>query len=98
MQEQGWEDVGLRFQIVTKTKSPQVQIENVMRTSQDEDDFRRTAMGVLKAIDAGVNYPVRSWACKSCPYKSACTQLSRPKILGAHSLNIIEARQERVAA
>jgi putative RecB family exonuclease len=79
LKEQGWqpEQLGLRFQVVTKTKCPQVQIEDVVRSSEDEDDFRRIALGVLKAIDAGVSYPVRGWQCKSCPYKRACSKRSK---------------------
>ena len=67
-------EVGLRYQIVTKTKSPVVQVENVIRSFSDEDDFRRVSLGVLKAIDAGVSYPVRGWQCRSCPYQSRCNK------------------------
>ncbi len=74
MHELGWSPIGLRYQIVTKTKSPQVQIENIVRDQQDEDDFLRVAFGVLKAIDAGVSYPVRGWQCRSCPYQTACAK------------------------
>jgi CRISPR/Cas system-associated exonuclease Cas4 (RecB family) len=75
--EQGHQEVGLRYQIVTKTKSPAVQVEDVMRDESDEDDFRRIALGVLKAIDNGVSYPVRGWQCRSCPYKAACSKRSK---------------------
>lgn len=71
-EELGFNDVGLRYQVITKTKSPQVQVENVVRSFEDEDDFRRVSLGVLKAIDAGVSYPLRGWQCRSCPYQSAC--------------------------
>jgi CRISPR/Cas system-associated exonuclease Cas4 (RecB family) len=73
LQEAGQEDIGLRFQIVTKTKNPQVQIEDVVRTPQDESDFRRTAVGVLRAIDAGAFFPMRGWQCRTCPFEHACT-------------------------
>ncbi len=68
----GLGDVGLRFQVITKTKAPQVQVADVERTDADEEDFARTAAGVLKAIDAGVSYPLRGWQCKSCQYAHAC--------------------------
>ena len=68
----GMGEVGLRFQIVTKTKVPVVQIGDITRDAQDEDDFLRTAGGVLKAIDAGVSYPVRGWACRGCQFAHAC--------------------------
>jgi hypothetical protein len=68
----GLGDVGVRYQVTTKTKVPAIQVEYVVRGEQHEDDLLRTALGVLRAIDAGVEYPVRGWACKSCPYAHAC--------------------------
>jgi CRISPR/Cas system-associated exonuclease Cas4 (RecB family) len=68
----GMGEVGLRFQVVTKTKVPAVQIADITRDAQDEDDFLRTAGGVLKAIDAGVSYPIRGWACRGCQFAHAC--------------------------
>lgn len=69
----GWGEVGLRFSVTTKTKSPQVQVEDVRRDDGDMADFLRTAVGVLKAVDAGISFPVRGWACKSCPYRARCS-------------------------
>ena len=71
--ELGMGEVGLRLQVVTKTKTPAVQIEHLRRDQQDEADFMATVVGVLRAIDAGVSYPVRGWQCRSCPYAQACT-------------------------
>lgn len=68
----GLGEVDLRFQVVTKTKVPAVQVADISRDGQDEDDFLRTAIGVLRAIDAGVSYPIRSWACRSCQFAHAC--------------------------
>lgn len=68
-----WGEVGLRFSVTTKTKIPAVQVEDVRRDDGDMADFLRTALGVLKAIDAGVSFPVRGWACKSCPYRARCS-------------------------
>lgn len=72
--EMGLGEVGLRFQIITKTKVPAIQIAEVDRTSADEDDFLRTFVGVLKAIDAGVSYPIRGWQCRTCPFQGPCRQ------------------------
>lgn len=69
----GWGEVGLRFSVTTKTKTPQVQVEDVRRDDGDQADFLRTAVGVLKAIDAGVSFPIRGWACRGCPYRSRCS-------------------------
>ena len=68
----GWGDVGLRFSVTTKTKSPAVQVEDVRRDEGDIADFLRTAVGVLKGIDAGISFPIRGWACRGCPYRSRC--------------------------
>ncbi|MBS2031597.1 MAG: PD-(D/E)XK nuclease family protein [Deltaproteobacteria bacterium] len=70
--ELGMGEVELRIQIVTKTKTPAVQVEHLRRDEQDEADFMATVVGVLKAIDAGVSYPVRGWQCRSCPYAHVC--------------------------
>lgn len=70
--EAGLGEVGLRFQVLVKTKIPVVQVADVERDEEDELDFVRTAVGVLRAIDAGVSYPVRGWACRACPYAHAC--------------------------
>jgi hypothetical protein len=69
----GFPKVGVRFQIVTKTKTPTVQVEDLRRDHQSIDDFLRTAVGVLRAIDAGAFYPVRGWQCRSCQFAHACT-------------------------
>jgi CRISPR/Cas system-associated exonuclease Cas4 (RecB family) len=69
----GWGEVGLRFSVTTKTKLPQVQVEDVRRDDGDQSDFLRQAAGVLKAVDVGISFPVRGWACKSCPYRSRCS-------------------------
>lgn len=47
-----------------KTRTPAIPIAEVDRNQADEDDLLRTVGGVLKAIDAGVSYPVRGWACR----------------------------------
>ena len=70
--EMGMGDVGLRFQVITKTKVPAIQIAAIHRDDRDEDDFLRTIGGVLRAIDAGVSYPIRGWQCRTCPWAGPC--------------------------
>ena len=69
----GWGEVGLRFSVTTKTKSPAVQVEDVRRDEGDMADFLRTAVGVLKGIDAGISFPIRGWQCRGCAYKARCS-------------------------
>ena len=68
----GLGDAGVRFQVVTKTKAPAVQVVDLERDAADEDDFMRTTVGVLRAIDAGAFFPVRGWQCRGCQYAYAC--------------------------
>lgn len=70
----GWGEVGLRFDIVTKAKKPVIQVENIRRDEGDVEDFVSTAVGVLKAIDAGCFWPQRGWQCRSCPYSHVCSR------------------------
>jgi len=70
--ELGLGEVGLRYQVITKTKKPAVYLEEIRRDERDEMDFLAIVVGVLKAMDAGVSFPIRGWACKSCPYQAAC--------------------------
>ena len=72
MRERGWEGIGLRFQVFTKTKAPQVQVEPIIRDGADENDFLRVTVGVLRAIDAGVFFPLRGWQCRSCQFRRRC--------------------------
>jgi CRISPR/Cas system-associated exonuclease Cas4 (RecB family) len=74
--EAGMGEVGLRFQVITKTKIPAVQVADLQRDHHDEEDFVRTAVGVLRAIDAGVSYPIRGWACRSCQFAHSCRRSS----------------------
>jgi CRISPR/Cas system-associated exonuclease Cas4 (RecB family) len=67
-------DAGVRYQIVTKTKTPGLQVEDVVRTKHDEHDLLDTILGVLRSIDAGVDYPVRGSLCRGCPYAHACAK------------------------
>ena len=57
---------------VTKTERPAVQVERLARGPSDEADLLATTRGVTRAIEAGVDHPVRSWACKKCEYAGIC--------------------------
>lgn len=78
----GLGEVGLRYQVITKTKVPAIRIADVHRDGQDEDDFLRAIGGVLKVIDAGVSFPVRGWQCATCPFVHVCRH-ARPMVASA---------------
>ncbi len=63
----------MKLLLTTKAKRPALQIEPITRTPTDEDDLVAMAAGVLRAVDAGVDHPIRSWACKGCPYMGSCS-------------------------
>ncbi len=69
----GLGDVGLRLQMLTKTKTPKMIVENTDRTERDEQDFMATVVGVLRAVDAGVFYPVRTSMCGGCAFQRRCS-------------------------
>jgi CRISPR/Cas system-associated exonuclease Cas4 (RecB family) len=73
LREQGYPDARPRLLVVTKGKTPAVQIESPPRGVQHDRDLVAVVSGVLKGIRAGIEWPNRSaWNCKTCPYSRAC--------------------------
>lgn len=68
----GWGEVDLRWVIVTKGKAVRVQVEPTRRDERDEEIFLRTVAGTLRSIEAGVDFEIRGWQCRSCPYRRRC--------------------------
>ena len=68
----GLGDVGIRLQVLTKTKKAAMIVENAERGDKDIRDFMATVIGVLRAVDAGVFYPVRTSMCGGCAFKRRC--------------------------
>ncbi len=68
----GHGEVDLKLVLTTKTKVPDVQIEELVRHPQDERELAEVAFGVHRAVAAGVDFPMRSWACRTCPYAHVC--------------------------
>lgn len=68
----GLGEVGLRLQVLTKTKVPKMIVENTDRTDRDERDFLETVVGVLRAIDAQVFFPIRNGMCGGCAFQKRC--------------------------
>jgi len=72
LRAQGYDHPKPRLLAVTKAKTPVVQMESPHRGPQDARDFAATAASMLRGIKAGVDHPVRSWACKTCSLARAC--------------------------
>lgn len=58
--------------VVTKARQPTVQLSRLRRGPADERELLETAASVCRAVEAGVDHRVRTWACKSCEYAGAC--------------------------
>ena len=71
-QKLGMRDVGLRLQILTKTKVPTLVVEDTDRDEKAIQEFLATTVGVLKAVDAGVFFPIRTTMCTGCPFQRQC--------------------------
>jgi hypothetical protein len=41
---------------------------------QASSDFPTVVVGVLRAVDAGVAYPIRSNMCGGCPFRRRCEE------------------------
>lgn len=70
--ELGFDGVQLRILVTTKAKTSEVQALDIQRNDVDEIELAEVFFGVHRAIEAGVNHPVRGWQCRSCPYSGAC--------------------------
>lgn len=72
MRVAGYGPVDLLLAIATKTKMPELVLERPTRDASDESDLVATGASVVRAVEAGVDHPVRGWACRSCAYAHAC--------------------------
>jgi putative RecB family exonuclease len=68
----GEEDVQLRFDVLTKTREPELCRYWTTRDRAANVRLYRLAAEVLKAIEAGVFHPIVGWQCKECPFRSKC--------------------------
>lgn len=69
---EGQSHIHLKLIVTTKTRQPDVQIENLVRTRADERDLCETAASIHRAVEAGCFHPARSWVCKTCEYADVC--------------------------
>ena len=66
------EDLRLRFDVLTKTKQPE--LHRYWTTRDRAANLRLFCLvsEVLHAIEAGAFYPVVGWHCQACPYQPRC--------------------------
>src|SRR3972149_1185644 len=63
------EDLRLRFDVLTKTKEPQLHRHWTSRDRAAHLRLFRLVAEVLQAIAAGAFHPVVGWHCQGCPYQ-----------------------------
>lgn len=68
----GQEDARLRFDVLTKTKQPELCRYWTTRGRAAHGRLYRLAAEVLGAIAAGVFHPNVGWQCPECPFRSRC--------------------------
>lgn len=66
------EDLRLRFDVLTKTKQPELCRYWTTRDRAANVRLFRLAAEVLQAIEAGVFHPNPGWQCKDCQFRSQC--------------------------
>jgi putative RecB family exonuclease len=69
----GLGEVGLRLQVLTKTKVPKRIVEDTDRTERDEREFIEIVVGVLRAVDGQVFFPIRNGMCGGCAFQRRCS-------------------------
>jgi len=68
----GLGEVVLCYQLLIKTKTPSLQLCPIDRTEAHEREMMETFVQVLKAIESGIFFRNRSWACADCQFKYKC--------------------------
>ena len=66
------EDLRLRFDVLTKTKQPELCRYWTQRDRAANVRLFRLVAEVRHAIEAGVFHPNPGWQCKDCPFQSRC--------------------------
>ena len=66
------EDLRLRFDVLTKTKQPELHRYWTTRNRAANRRLFRLVAEVLRAIEAGVFHPNPGWQCPGCPFRSRC--------------------------
>ena len=66
------EELRLRFDVLTKTKTPELHRYWTTRDRAATRRLFRLAQEVLQAIEAQVFPPRPGWQCKECPYQRQC--------------------------
>ena len=67
-----YSDATVKMVVTTKSSKPAVQVAALRRGPGDARDVVATAKSLLRAVEAGVDHPVRGWQCRTCQYAGHC--------------------------
>ena len=68
----GHADAAVLLLVTTKAKTPAIQREVLPRHERDERELVDIVLSVRRAVQAGVDHPLRGWQCRSCAYAGVC--------------------------
>ena len=68
----GWDTARGRFEIITKTKAPAVQVLPATRGPADFARFCDLVGDVVRSVDVGLFYPRPGFLCSGCDYLALC--------------------------
>lgn len=71
-QQIGYGDVDLMYQLLVKSKTPSMQHCRIERTDAHIREMMATFATIIRAVDAGIFYRNRSWACADCQFRYRC--------------------------
>ncbi len=66
------EQLGLRLDVLLKTKTPELVRYETTRTQRDRERFVKMVTQVWNGIERGVWFPKEDWHCSQCPYSQPC--------------------------
>jgi putative RecB family exonuclease len=62
----------IRFDVLLKTKQPDLESYYAVKAEEDEPWTLAQVRRVLRAIEEGAYFPIRSWRCPDCPFRRRC--------------------------
>jgi CRISPR/Cas system-associated exonuclease Cas4 (RecB family) len=65
-------DAKLRFRVLLRNRNPSIETHEVVRSEEHVSEVGTVVSGVMRAVEAGAFYPLRSWICGTCPYRDPC--------------------------
>jgi putative RecB family exonuclease len=68
----GFENADVTIQVLLKLKKAAFEVYRTTRTDRQRHEFLETAVGVLRAVDAGAFYACRDWHCRTCEFSQRC--------------------------